>query len=51
VASAPTFEALMEAINENEKEVQEGKSCLVMSNSTDRQTARMAAKSAGMRIP
>jgi hypothetical protein len=46
-ANAPTFEAFMEAVNANEKEVQEAKSCLMLSNPTDRQTARMSAKAAG----
>ncbi|HXB58568.1 MAG TPA: hypothetical protein VNU95_03340 [Candidatus Acidoferrales bacterium] len=46
-ANAPTFEAMMEAVKENERELQESKSSLVMSNPADRQAARMSAKAAG----
>jgi hypothetical protein len=46
-AKAPTFEAMMEAVKENERELQESKACLVMSNPADKQAARMSAKAAG----
>ena len=46
-AKAPTFEAMMEAVKENERELQESKACLLMSNPADRQAARMSAKAAG----
>jgi hypothetical protein len=46
-ANAPTFEAMMEAVKKNERELQESKSGLLMSNPADKQGVRMSAKAAG----
>jgi hypothetical protein len=46
-ANAPTFDALMEAVKENERKLEEAKSGHVMSDPSDRQAARMSAKTAG----
>ena len=46
-AKAPTFEAMMEAVKDNERELQESKSSLMISNPADKQATRMLAKAAG----